>query len=457
MVLPGACHATAAAGMAALQIFYSSSTGLWKTTGWWNSANALETTIDYSMVTNTDTYRSVISNTFEKQKKTKFLQQWMYDDDGWWALAWIKAYDLTGEKRYLEMAKTIFKDMKTGWDSTCGGGMWWKKNRTYKNAITTQLFLTVAVRLHQRTENDGGKGSYLDWAKRSWNWFKRSGMINRENLINDGLNSRCRNNGKETWTYNHGVIVGGLVDLYKSTNDPKYLEEANKIAKAAIRKLAPKGLLREACEPHCGGDGSQFKGIFVRNLSYLYQTTRDSQYKRFILRNADAVWWQSRNQANQVGLSWGNKFDKADASRQSAAIDVLNAATSIKREPTVYQIAHNVLHTLSLDTIPRKNSISDWNQSGQWLDLRVNVGCSGQYNLGLHNTGVADDAFRFVFVNGEDITKNQLFSSTKRWDDWKDPRIPNIPLNAGENTISIMSNNEKGSQNWLNLSDIEIN
>ena len=456
MVLPGACHATVAAGMAALQIFYSSSTGLWKTTGWWNSANALETTIDYSSITNTDTYRSVISNTFEKQKQTKFLTKLMYDDDGWWALTWIKAYDLTGEKRYLDAAKTIFNEMKRGWDSTCGGGMWWKKNRTYKNAITTELFLTVAVRLHQRTVNDYGKGSYIDWAKRSWKWLKKSGMINRNHLVNDGLNDQCRNNGQTTWTYNQGVILGGLVDLYKSTKDPAYLAEANQIASSAIRYLSAKGILREPCEPNCGEDGPQFKGIFIRNLSYLYQTTRNPQYKAFILKNADAIWSNSRNGSNQLGLMWGERFDKADASRQSAAIDALNAATLINREPSIYQITNGTLHGLSIEKNNGKNYVSGWNRDGQWVDLKVNAVCSGRYTLDVRYSAAAGDAFRFVFVNGKSLVNNQLFPSTSSWNEWKNIKISNVPLNAGDNMVSILFNRKKGSRNWLNLKEIEV-
>jgi predicted alpha-1,6-mannanase (GH76 family) len=324
----GVCIPSAAKGMAALQKFYNSSNGLWDSAGWWNAANALETTIDYSMLTGVHTYRSTIANTFEKNKDTNFLNPWLYDDEGWWALTWIRAYDLTGETRYLNMAKTIFKDMAKGWDSTCGGGIWWHKRREYKNAIANELFLAVAIQLHQRTYNDKGYGNYLDWAKRQWIWFQKSGLINRRNLINDGLDG-CRNNGGTVWTYNQGVILGGLVDLYKSTDDASLLTRAQAIADAAIHALAPKGILRESCEPNCGADGSQFKGIFIRNLAYLYEATGRQDYKEFIERNADSVWTRSRNQSNHLGLSWSGPFDTADAARQSSAMDVINAALDL--------------------------------------------------------------------------------------------------------------------------------
>ncbi len=454
MVLPGSCHATAAAGMAALQIFYNSATGLWNSTGWWNSANALETTIDYSMVTNTPTYRKLISNTFEKQKSTKFLQPDVYDDDGWWAIAWIKAYDLTGEKRYLDAAKTIFNDMKKGWDSTCGGGLWWRKSREYKNAITNELFITVAIRLHQRTVNDYGKGSYFDWATHGWNWFKRSGMINGNNLVNDGLNTKCRNNNHPTWTYNQGVIIGGLTDLYQSTKKPEYLAQANAIAKSTIRNLSANGILRDRCEPHCGEDGAQFKGIFIRNLSYLHQVTHDPAYKQFILQNADSIWARSRNQQNQFGLSW-DKFDRADAARQSAAIDVLNAAVPLRRGGGIFSIENAILHKLDFES-KDKSYIANWNRDGQWVDFQINTLCSGQYNMTFRYTAGAGDASRFLFVNGQSVADNLLFPATYDWSNWSTINIANVPLNAGSNTISILFSSAKGSQNWLNLADVAI-
>jgi predicted alpha-1,6-mannanase (GH76 family) len=317
-------------GMAALHNFYQSDVGLWQTAKWWNSANALETTIDYSRVTNTTTYRSTIANTFDKQQANHFFSPWFYDDEGWWALAWIKAYDLTGESRYLDMAKTLFEDMKQGWDDNCGGGIWWLKNRTYKNAISNELFLSVAARLHLRTPNDQGAGSYLDWAKREWQWFKQSQMINSDHLINDGLDKACQNNQRTTWTYNQGVILGGLVDLYHSTSDPELLTQAEAIADAAMKALAPTGVLQEPCEPNnCGIDGSQFKGIFVRNLLYLHQATGKPEYKDFILKNAETILANNNDSTGKFGLVWLGPFDQADAVRQSSALDAVNAAVSL--------------------------------------------------------------------------------------------------------------------------------
>jgi hypothetical protein len=114
------------AGIDKLQTWYTQSTGLYQTTGWWNSANALTVLADYSLVAKSSSYNAVFSNSFQQAQKTNsgFLNNY-YDDEGWWALAWIAAYDLTHAQQYLDMASSIFTDMSGGWDATCGGGIWW--------------------------------------------------------------------------------------------------------------------------------------------------------------------------------------------------------------------------------------------------------------------------------------------------------------------------------------------
>ena len=133
----------AANGIETLQGWYNKATGLDDTTGWWNSGNAITVLADYSLASHTNQYVSTFSNTFTAAQKTSagFINNY-YDDEGWWALAWIAAYDLTHTPQYLAMAQSIFDDMARGWDtSTCGGGIWWSKDKTYKNAIANELFL----------------------------------------------------------------------------------------------------------------------------------------------------------------------------------------------------------------------------------------------------------------------------------------------------------------------------
>ena len=315
----------------ALQRWYSPRTGLWKTAAWWNCANALTAVVQHSQRTGEDRYRYVIERTFgrARQGRRDFTNQY-YDDDGWWALAWIAAFDLTGDARYLDQARALFAGLTAGWDDVCGGGLWWTRGKTYKNAIPNELFLLIAGRLHQRVP---GPGDYLDWALREWQWFAASGLIGPAGLVNDGLTADCVNNGRTTWTYNQGVIVGALAVLYEITGDNSYLGPAETIAAAALRDLTvPPGILTEPGERQTARrdrDRPQFKGIFVRHLYELYRHQPRAEYRDFILANATSLWLNSRNRRNQVGLAWAGPFDRADAVRQGSALDALNAAVGV--------------------------------------------------------------------------------------------------------------------------------
>ena len=327
----------AGAGMGALHRWYEPSTGQWKSTGWWNAANALTVVIAYTKLTGDTTYESVIGTTFTaaQRQHAHFINDY-YDDNAWWALAWIAAFDLTRNIRYLDAARTIFTHNTQGWDDTCGGGLWWTTQKTYKNAITNELFLTLAAQLHQRTPDS--KAGYLTWAQREWEWFSASGLIGATGLINDGLTATCANNAGPTWTYNQGVILGGLGAMWEITGDRAYLDTGEAIANATLSNLitAPAdgtpGILTEPCEAgfgDCSGDQVQFKGIFMRNLYDFWLRSSQPGYSAFILGNATSVWSKNKNASNQFGMHWTGPFDQADAGRQSSALDPLIVAAAL--------------------------------------------------------------------------------------------------------------------------------
>jgi predicted alpha-1,6-mannanase (GH76 family) len=332
----------------ALQQWYVPRTGLYRTTGWWNSANAITAVTDYMRASGEKTYLGVLENTFVKAQITVpkdqqkvdgkemtgfpgFLNKY-YDDEGWWALAWIDAYDLTHEKRYLAMAQSIFVDMAGGWDEACGGGIWWSKDRKYKNAIANELFLSVAAHLANRVAE---RAKFDEWVAKEWRWFRGSGMINGENLINDGLRidaatGACSNNSKTVWTYNQGVVLGGLAEWSRagqSEAGEDSIWEAKRIADAALAQLTDKeGELHDPCEPKCGADGIQFKGIFMRNLRTLEEVAPEERYRKAFAVNADAIWTKNRTPENTFGTVWSGPVTSPDAGTQTSALDALVAA-----------------------------------------------------------------------------------------------------------------------------------
>jgi predicted alpha-1,6-mannanase (GH76 family) len=134
-----------------------------------------------------------------------------------------------------------------------------------------------------------------------------------------------------------GVILGGLVELHGmkggSGQGGAYLDEAYRIADAAVVALSVGGVLREPGEDgDLGADGPQFKGIFMRYLSRLARApggdaARAKRYGAYAVENAQSLWERGRQADTAlVGVHWAGPFDKADAARQGSALDALNAA-----------------------------------------------------------------------------------------------------------------------------------
>ncbi|KAF6844484.1 glycosyl hydrolase [Colletotrichum musicola] len=349
--------------------WYDISTGIWDN-AWWNSANAFTTLADFADLNRDEANKlnigGILKNTFDQAQKAtataaktinaaglvtssyaitkreapliegrqsfsakgfpNFINEF-YDDEGWWALGLIRAFDITRDQDYLDMAVRIFADMETGGNTTCSGGIYWNKDRKYVNAIANELYLAVAASLANRNP---GNGQYLDIARSQWAWFKASGMINDEGTINDGLDGNCKNNGANVWSYNQGVVLGGLVELSRATGDKSVLTDAADIAKAAIKALTDdNGILHDNCEPNCGSDGNQFKGIFARNLRYLHQEAPRDEFRTFLIKNADSNWSKNRDSQNKLGVVWSGPVQGVSGPTHSSALDSIVAAIAV--------------------------------------------------------------------------------------------------------------------------------
>lgn len=248
------------------------------------------------------------------------------DDDLWAVVASVHVYRLRPSDTLLAFSKTKFRELtEQYWDGTCGGGMWWDHERTYKNAITNELLLYAASELYQATSDP----AYAAWAQKEWVWFSRSGMINSDNLVNDGLTAQCRNNGGTTYTYNQGVILGGLVNLYGIDGNSSHIQLATAIAQAAIQHLSVAGILREPAKS-LHQDGQTFKGVFVYHLAALVPLAGDPTVRKslssFLNKNADAVWNRRQPHTNKLDAYWEGATTAYGAAAQAAGLDLFEAA-----------------------------------------------------------------------------------------------------------------------------------
>lgn len=319
-----------AAATAMMQLYNDH--GMWQTVGWWNGANCLSALMDYMRITGDMTYSFIIDTTYEKNKNDwsgDFMSN-SVDDTAWWGLVWAEAYQITGNTKYLDNAVRINDFLQTFTTDKCGGGIVWSAASQYKNAITNELFLKLSAVLHNTIPGDT---KYLGWAVDYFNWFVNCGMINNDNLINDGLTTSCENNRDTTWTYNQGVILGAASELFKATNNQQYLDIGRRIASAVVSSpaLSPNGILREPCDNggDCGPDAPTFKGVFARNLGELNAVLADRPFTDYIRRNAEKIV-ESGSSLNQYGLHYEGPFQFFSAATHQSAFEMLVANERFK-------------------------------------------------------------------------------------------------------------------------------
>ncbi len=296
----------------------------WKASENWQRFPITDVLMDYQRRTGDRRWQGKIAAAVRNR-----AGRYLNDDDLWAVIASVDAWAMDRDPELLEWAATNYSRIVAGqWDDHCGGGLWWDPRHTYKNAITNELLLYASTRLYLAT----GQQTYRDWALRTWGWFAASGMIGPDGLVNDGLDAQCRNNGAPRYTYNQGVLLGGLNDLTAMTGDPQYRAVAVRTALTATRTLVTaQGLLTEPSNG-LGADGQMFKGVFVFHLGHLVEAMPDdpdrAELRAWLARNGEAVWALSDGGILPVDGLWSGGSGQVGAAAQASAIALFLAAAS---------------------------------------------------------------------------------------------------------------------------------
>lgn len=309
----------------------------------------------------------------------------------WHGHSWLSSF--------AHRARIFWNVASHGWDERlCHGGMNWNPRlNPYKNAITNELWVAASVSMYQYFPGDNFTApwlassvfpdkdpTHLAAAVKGHKWLMSVNMTNSLGLFVDGYhidfrkpgNTECDMRDEMVYTYNQGVILTGLRELWAVSGASSYLQEGHQLIQAVIsatgwslqknapmddlsfasdRRMLPAwhgigrgGILEERCDASgtCSQDSQTFKGIFFHHLSSFcdflgpipanredsvdmeaYQRVKDSHakacqsYLGWVQHNAVAAL-QTRDAHGRFGMWWGaDLFDKVLVTREYDGIN----------------------------------------------------------------------------------------------------------------------------------------
>ncbi|MBU5444502.1 glycoside hydrolase family 76 protein [Paenibacillus sp. MSJ-34] len=255
----------------------------------------------------------------------------LYDDMEWMALAWLRAYQCTGDEKYKQAALILWTDIRTGWNGHMEGGIAWQKTQLdYKNTPANAPAVILAARLHRCFGNDED----LDWAHRIYDWQKTHLVDPATGFVWDGMNRTGDGSVDTDWkyTYCQGVYIGAALELYKTTRNGRYLQDAKRTLHALTDQLtAPKTKLF----PNEGvGDGGLFKGILARYATELaLEAPEFAAPAELIASNVSVLWTHGRDpERTAFGPDWDRQPpERVSLSAQLSGMKLLEAAARLER------------------------------------------------------------------------------------------------------------------------------
>lgn len=219
--------------------------------------------------------------------------------------------------RFAHRAHIFYNTVQDKFDtSLCGGGVTWNPTLApYKNAITNELFVSSSIGMYLYFPGDSNPDPYpspnyanvtnttlpplptlrahdpllLDNAVKEYEWFKTHDFSNAQGLIVDGFHvsenqTSCDERDEMVYTYNQGVVLSGLRQLWEATGDTQYLTDGYALVSTVINAtgwqaenydqagqwagLGRNGIMEDYCDApaNCSQDAQIFKGIYFFHL-----------------------------------------------------------------------------------------------------------------------------------------------------------------------------------------------
>ncbi|KAI1273924.1 glycoside hydrolase family 76 protein [Xylaria sp. FL0933] len=222
------------------------------------------------------------------------------DDIGWFTLALIRGYQITGNQEFLTQARYGFDyAFGRGWDTQYNGGGIWEQNEGYttdlsKCALSNDSLGKVACLIYQSTHNQ----TYLTQCRQIYDWVWNhlydytTGQVNAcvapDGTVDHG-----------TAAYSQGTFIDYANLLWKITGDQNVKNDAQRALDFAKNQLTQNGIFSSTITAdyfHTWADEvARGAGNFIRD-NQLWDT-----YYSWMVQNADAIL---ANRRSDLGITW---------------------------------------------------------------------------------------------------------------------------------------------------------
>lgn len=277
---------------------------------YWPTAHALDVMVDLYLHNPSAQLKKKMDEVIVgvKAKNGNTYINFYYDDMEWMALACLRVFKATNDLQYKDIAMLLWADIKNGWSADLGGGIWWRKDNSSKNAPSNLPAAILAARLYKNFNNPDD----LLWAKKLFQWQKEVLYEPNSGWVYDNIESNGNKNTTWKFTYNQGTFIGAALELYLVTNTSFYLDDAVKAADYTLQSGQLTDNANGILKDEGGGDGGLFKGVFVRYFNRLIiegniDSEKKNQYINFIKNNAQELWNAGTNKSQLLfGNSWNS-------------------------------------------------------------------------------------------------------------------------------------------------------
>lgn len=257
---------------------------------------------------------------------TDEVEWFIYDDMMWWIISLGRAYEITGEPKYLAHAAAGFSYVWQESYDPKRGGMWWNFKHDGKMSCINYPTVVGAMTLYRITKDP----AYLEKARNIYAWSRKVFFDSGQGRIADNMHYHFqRKDGMDIdWTtqlYNQGTFIGSAIMLYKATHDKSYLDDAILAADYVRNTMSDEnGLL-----PFKNGvEQGIYAAIFAQYIIRLIEDGNQPQYMDWLRYNIDTAW-SNRDKARNITFKDAGKpcpttgMESYDASGCPALMQVI--------------------------------------------------------------------------------------------------------------------------------------